>query len=113
MSIVLLYDDHAHLPSHTLVFQLWRKISNAEGFGKHAADADTPFTAKSVHYFWHLISQDSWRLRADDALNSAKEFIRQNGEKHNVALLDVTEASDTRVLAFKVTDFIDEWAAHT
>ena len=80
--------------------------------GKEAPDINLPFRSKSVYYYWHVISREEWRL-ADDPIDSARTFLEREGESMHVAVLDVTPEPGTEVLAFEVTDFMNEWAQHT
>ena len=67
---------------------------------------------KSVYYYWHVISQDYWKLDPDP-LESARKFIRKNSATHHVALLDIEQVPGAEVVAFEVSDFMADWAPHT
>lgn len=71
-----------------------------------------PYSSKSVYYYWHVVSRKHWKLDPNP-LESAKKFVTENGDTHNVALLDVLSEPGTEVVAFQVTDFMSEWAEHT
>ena len=86
---------------------------NAETRGQRCNELDLEFSRKSVHYWWELVTRDAWKLHETDTLASARKFISENGHIHHVALLDVSNAPGTRVLAFEITDFIEEWGPHT
>ncbi|GJE92122.1 hypothetical protein PsYK624_082750 [Phanerochaete sordida] len=91
--------------------QLWRHIVREESLGKAAGKLDLPFSAKAVQHWWHVCSKGEWSF-AKDPLESAREFILRHGDEHFIKLLDVVAAPGTQVLAFEVSDFIDEWAPH-
>lgn len=59
-----------------------------------------------------MVSWHEWRL-GDNPLDSAQKFIENRGETYHVALLDVPPAPGTQVLAFQITDFVQEWARNT
>ena len=92
--------------------QLWRHIEREEQRGKTVRDAPTPFKAKAVYYYWHQMSKNRWKLD-DDPLTSAEAYIREHGQEHNVALLDVVAPAGTRAIAFQVTDLMEAWATNT
>ena len=83
-----------------------------EGLGRSVEDLEITFGRKAVYYYWHVISREEWKL-ADDPFESARRFIEERGDEHNVALLDVPEEPGTRVVAFQVTDFMRVWAKNT
>lgn len=70
------------------------------------------FSTKTIYYYWHVISKEYWKLDSNP-LESAKKFLIENGDTHNVALLDVLDEPGTEVVAFQVTDLMSSWAAHT
>ncbi len=75
-------------------------------------DVNLLFRPKTVYYYWHIVSRREWRL-ADDPLESARTYVKQNAQDAHVALLDIQPEPGTEVLAFEVTDFIATWAKHT
>lgn len=79
--------------------------------GKQLSEVKISFRRKSVYYWWQIASQCTWKLDKDP-LKSARIFISQNADKYHVKLLDVMPAPGTQVLAFEVTDFLDEWGPH-
>lgn len=44
---------------------------------------------------------------------SVRKFIEERGEQYNIAPLDVAAEPGTKVLAFYVKDFVNEWAKNT
>ena len=65
-----------------------------------------------MYYYWHLVSEEHWRLNPDPVI-SARKFIIEQGALHHVGLLDITAAPGTEVLAFQVIDFMEDWTPHT
>ncbi len=93
-------------------WQIWRHIVREETEGKDATEINLPFRSKSVYYYWHIVSRDEWRL-ADNPIDSARKFLEREEQSMHVKVLDVTPEAGMEVLAFEVTDFMDEWAHHT
>lgn len=75
-------------------------------------ELNTPFQARAVHYYWSCVCQTEWKADPNP-LESARKFIENKGEAHNVALLDVPAVPGTKVIAFQVTDVMQAWAANT
>ncbi|CDO76217.1 hypothetical protein BN946_scf184894.g6 [Trametes cinnabarina] len=86
--------------------KIWQHILQEEG------DADLPYGPNAVYYYWHVVSQEEWRL-ADNPLASASKFIKDWGERHHIKVLEVEAEPGTEVLAFYVTDFVAAWARNT
>jgi hypothetical protein len=98
--------------TNKVTLKIWRHILAVEAGGKAVSEVDIAFTRMSVYYHWSLVSRDLWKF--DDApLNSAREFMRQQGEKHQVALLNVEAEPGTEVLAFEITDIMQVCAEKT
>ncbi|TCD62121.1 hypothetical protein EIP91_007458 [Steccherinum ochraceum] len=92
--------------------EIWRHIEQQESLGRSVKEVNIAFRPKAVSYYWRTVASKRWKL-TPDPFTSAREYIHQNSEKEHVALLDVAEEPGTQVLAFQVTDFVSEWAAHT
>ena len=92
--------------------KIWAHIVREETQGRDVKEAGLPFESKAVYYYWQVVSRQSWKL-APDPVESAREFIRRNEREHHIALLDVDPQPGTQVLAFEVTDFMQEWARNT
>ena len=106
------FRSHVRVRSDITCDQIWQHIIEQETVGKPVTEVSVPYTEKSVYYYWHVISQDYWRLDPDP-LESAKKFVVKNSAKHFVALLDIEAELGTEVMAFEVSDFIASWAKHT
>ena len=65
-----------------------------------------------MYYYWHLVSEQDWKLDSDP-VTSAKKYISENESQHNVSLLNIEPEPGTEVVAFKVVDFVREWAVNT
>lgn len=83
-----------------------------ECHGKSVEEIDLLFKAKTVYYYWHIVSRKEWRL-ADTPLESARTYVEQNAVEAHIELLDLKPEPGTEVLAFQVTDFMDAWAKNT
>lgn len=79
---------------------------------KDVTEASLPYRSKAIYYYWNVVSRQEWKLN-DDPVESARQFIKDQGAQHRVALLDVQAVPGTKVMAFQVTDFMDAWAAQT
>jgi TPP-dependent pyruvate/acetoin dehydrogenase alpha subunit len=83
-----------------------------ESKGKTARELEITFRRHAVYYYWHVISRTEWKLDRDP-IESARKFLTEKGQDHQVKLLDVQAATETRVVAFQVVDFVREWASQT
>ncbi|KAI0650125.1 hypothetical protein C8Q79DRAFT_923509 [Trametes meyenii] len=94
-------------------FQIWREIVRRATQGRKATEPGTavPFRQKSIYYYWQVVTREEWR-RGSKAFDSARAFIEEKGDKHNIKLLDVPAEPGTEALAFYVTDFVEGWAAN-
>jgi hypothetical protein len=92
--------------------QIWQHIQSIETKGKPASEIKIPFTRMSVYYHWSTVSRGIWKLH-DVPLQSAREFMREQGRHHHVRELDVEPEPGTEVLAFECTDIMDKCASKT
>lgn len=58
------------------------------------------------------MSKDHWQLD-NDPLKSAKAYLKDRGQTHNVSLMDLPSVKGTEVVAFQVDDFMRAWATKT
>ncbi|KAI0640722.1 hypothetical protein C8Q79DRAFT_1107119 [Trametes meyenii] len=93
--------------------KIWREIVRRATKGRKATEPGTalPFRQKSIYYYWQLVTREEWR-RGSKAFDSARTFIEEKGDQHNIKLLDVPAEPGTEALGFYVTDFVEGWAAN-
>ncbi len=92
--------------------KIWRHIVREELRNRTLRKIKLGFSSKAVYYHWLVVSREEWKLD-DDPIKSARKFILERGEEHGIAPLDVPAEPGTEVLAFQVTDFVEEWAKNT
>ncbi|RPD61298.1 hypothetical protein L227DRAFT_466509, partial [Lentinus tigrinus ALCF2SS1-6] len=80
--------------------------------GRTLSDIKLGFSSKAVYYYWLVVSREEWELD-DDPIKSAQKFVVEKGEEHGVTLLDIPAEPGTKILAFQVMDFVEEWARNT
>ena len=70
------------------------------------------FTQRSVNYYWTTLAQHKWK-HSNDPIESARAFLYANADDENLEVLEIEEEPNLRVIAFVITDFLEDFASWT
>jgi hypothetical protein len=79
---------------------------------KSKAKGAIGFNQRSVHYYWMKLVSHEWQ-HDGDPIESARKYIRANELEENVKLMELEDEPGTQIIAFVITDFMDNFKGWT